>query len=151
MTAPIISWYGANNTSLLSLWSIGQLNKGLISPEFGILIWNNRGGSEAVADIVNAKLCIKSEAGEDEGDLVVDGWVEAKSVPFDTNFSKIGGARTKPLKAMGLAAGVISGGINDGTKDAQQNFAEMALRINVPANADSGIVNFIARVDYQYV
>ena len=47
MTAPVVSWYNADNTEPVSSWEIGLLTRKTSEPTT-FLIWNNRGGEEDV-------------------------------------------------------------------------------------------------------
>ena len=155
MPAPIVSWYSADNTSQVTQWDIGTVDAGSVSTEFGVLIWNNRGGDSDVSDMTNTTITTKDNAGGNTGELVENTWIEAKVNSLaESNFNPMGGTVTRDLKAedSNVDTGTIQGTSNDGTTaNSAANFADVSLRANVPPTATAGLVNFLTRVSYQYV
>lgn len=156
MAAPVVSFYSRDNTTQVTLWDIGTIDAGTVSdPPFGLLVWNNRGGTSAVSDMENTTITTKDTAGGNTGDLVTNTWIEVRVDSLsESTFSAIGGTVTRPLRATDgtVAAGVIKGTANDGTKtNAIANFSEVSLRANVPGTATAGLYEFLVRISYQYV
>jgi hypothetical protein len=152
MTAPIVSWYDSTNTNQVTQWSIGVVDAGSVSPDFTVLIWNNRGGASAVSDMQNCTITTKDSTGGNTGELVTNEWIEAKVVSMnETTYTPVGGTNTKAIQSSTSGAGTISGAINDGTiTNAKANFAQVTLHANVPSNASAGTVSFKTRVAYQF-
>lgn len=154
MPAPIVSWYTADNSTPVTLWDIGTVDAGTVSPSKTVLIWNNRGGSTPVSDMTNCTITTKDQSGGNTGELVTGTWIEAKldAVTGDP-FKAVGGLTTKAIKAVNdsVAVSTIKGDANDGSITADNNFSQVTLRANVPVTATAGLINFLTRVSYQYV
>jgi len=154
MAAPIVSWYDVSNTEQKTDWQIGIVDAGSVSPDTTFLIWNNRGGSEAVSDMTNCTITTKDILGGNTGEIVLNKWIEVRVDSMDeTDFTPIGGTTTKAIQAKGLSggdAGKIKGSANDGSLGAEQNYAKVTLHANVPATATAGNFTFLTRVAYQY-
>lgn len=154
MAAPLVSWQSADNTTQITSWAIGTVDAGSTSPDITFLIWNNRGGAEAVSDMTSCTITTKDSAGGDTGELVVDTWIQVRvDTLSETTFTAIGGTAAKSIKAGGTAdAGTIEGAINDGTiAGAPNNFAQVTLHAVPLATATAGNVDFLLRVAYTYV
>lgn len=153
MPAPIVSWWKRPNPlTQVVAWNIGVVDAGTVSPDFEVLIFNNKGGAEVVSDMQNCTVTTKDNLGGNTGELVINKWIEVKVVSMaEATFTAIGGNTTRPIRALGMGAGLISGAINGGTDAATTNFAELLLHANVPSNASAGTVNFRTRVAYQFV
>lgn len=157
MAQPAVSWYNRNNDLQVTNWAIGIVDAGSTSTDFGVLIWNNRSQQTAVSDMTNCTISTKDSAGGNTGDLVVGTWINVIVDSMgETTPTPIGGTATKAIRATGqtagsVAAGVIKGSVNDGTKtNAKDNFCELTLRAVVPANATAGTFNFLTRVSYNF-
>jgi hypothetical protein len=158
MATPIISWYSQDNTFDVAAnggWNIGQLNAGETSPQFGLLVWNNRGGTTAVSDMNDCVITTVDTQGGSNSPVVSGKWVGVKVVSAsEVNFSPIGGNGQndgRPIKASGLAAGTISGAANDGTKaNSTANFAELILQASPPLNSPAGTFDFNVRVSFTF-
>ena len=153
MASPIVSWYNFDNTTQVTQWQIGTVDAGTVSEDVTFLIWNNRGGSSDVSDMINCTITTKDVAGGNTGDLVTGRWIEVRvDTMGESTFTPIGGTVTKSIKAGGTApAGTIKGTVNDGTKNnSPDNFAQVTLHANVPSIAVAGNVDFLLRVSYQY-
>lgn len=153
MAAPVISWYNAGNTAQITSWDIGTVDAGSVSNDTTFLIWNNRGGSEAVSDMLNCAITTKDNAGGNNGEIITNKWIEVKVDSMkEASYTPIGGTTTKAVQADGAAAGVISGAVNDGNvANAILNFTKVTLHANVPATATAGNVSFLTRIAYQYI
>lgn len=172
MPSPIVSWYSRDNTTQITKWDIGTVDAGSISADFGVLIWNNRGGTTDVSDMQDCTITTKDSLGGNSGELVVNKWIEVKVDTLnETTFTPIGGNTTHPIRTTGSttnADGTFTPGVaphisdtgsvdilgvkNDGTKtNAAGNFVEVTLHANVPSTASAGVVNFLTRVAYKYV
>lgn len=152
MAAPIVSWYNALNDTQQTSWDIGTVDAGSLSPDTQFLIWNNRGGTEAVSDMTNCTITTKDPTGGDTGELVTERWVEVKVDELaEEVFTPIGGLTTKEI-GNGVTPGVIRGTANDGGKEtANENNCLVTVHANVPAVATAGNYAFLLRVSYQYV
>jgi len=150
MAAPIISWYDETNSNQVTSWNIDRVDAGNVSEDTTFLIWNNKGGTEAVADMTECGITTKDSSGGNTGDIITKKWIEVKVDSLnESTFTPIGGTTIKTIGAAGTE-GVISGGVNDGTTSATQNFAKLTLHANVPSSALSGNVSFLTRVVYKY-
>lgn len=154
MAAPIFTWMNSTNTSQMTSWPVGTVDAGTPSPDTTFLIWNNRGGSTDVSDATSCTITSKDAGGNDTGELVQNLWVKVRVDSMgETEFSDIGGATTKSIKAGGTApAGTIKGTSNDGTTtNSVVNFAQVTAHVTPHALATAGQVNFLLRVSYTYV
>jgi len=149
-TAPIVSWYEADNETVLSKWDIGTVDAGQTSAEKTILIWNNRGGTEDVSDMQECKITTTDNQG-DVLDLVKERWVSCRvdSIAGDT-FTPIGGEEAKTIAAEGQQPGIIKGTANSASMEDIANYAKVTLRATPPLNSPAGARNFKVRVSYYY-
>lgn len=154
MSAPIVKWYDVGNNQQKTEWHIGIVDAGSVSQDTTFLIWNNRGGDEALSDMTNCTITTKDVLGGNTGEIVVNRWIEARVDTLnETDFTPVGGASTKVIQAGGLSAGdagKIKGSVNDGSLGATANYAKVTLHANVPATATAGNFTFLTRVAYQY-
>ena len=74
---PVISWYEDNNVDIISKWDMGIIDAGTTSPEKTILIWNNRGGVEAISDMQDTKITTTDGTG-DTMDVIANKWVSCR-------------------------------------------------------------------------
>jgi len=148
--APIVSWYEADNATVISKWDIGTVDAGTTSPEKTLLIWNNRGGTEDVSDMQECKITTTDNQG-DVLDLVKDKWIECRvdSIEGD-NFTAIGGEETKEIRAEGQPAGIIKGTANAASLDDKGNYAKTTSRAKPPLNSAAGQRDFKLRVSYYF-
>lgn len=155
MAAPIVKWYNAANDTEETSYDIGLVDAGALSSDKTFLIWNNRGGATEVSDMTSCRLTVKDSSGGDTGDLVLETWLEAQVDSMgETEFTPIGGTTSKTIEAGGdntTGNETISGRTNSGELVAEDNYAEVTLHANIPANATAGLIDFILRVTYQYV
>lgn len=167
MPAPQVSWWNPSNDTAIPKWEIGVIDAGSKSPEFGVLIWNNRWDGVAtqtdLSTMTNCTITTKDETGGDTGEIITNTWIEVRVDSMgEAAFTKIGGTVKKTIQAGGTTTNVdgsfapngkeIMGVKNDGTVgNSGANFCQVALRANVPATATAGNVNFLTRVAYQYI
>lgn len=149
-TAPIVSWFEADNETPISKWDIGVVDAGTTSPEKTILIWNNRGGTEDVSDMQECRITTTDNQG-DVLDLVKQKWIECRvdSIEGDT-FTPIGGEEGKEIGAKGQALGIIKGTANSALLEDEANYAKVTLRAKPPLNSPAGPREFKIRVSYYY-
>lgn len=171
---PAISWYNRDNTQQVSLWDVGQggtVKAGEESPQFGVLIWNNRGGTADVSDIVKADLTTRDMDARDITPPVVGRWVRVKNdSQAEVVATPIGKGANKDIKTSGTTlnddgsftpnvaphtspAGEVSalGVKNDGTKtNAAGNFIEVTLSALPAATAPAGTFDFVVRLSYTF-
>jgi hypothetical protein len=156
MAAPIVSWWTQDNTAQVLEWNVGTIDAGTISPDFSVLVWNNRAGVDPVSPMESCTLTTKDNAGGNTGELVENTWVEVRvDSRAEASFTAIGGVTTHPVGAGGAQGGpsIIQGFVNDGSKvgAGESNFAEVTLHVNIPSLATAGTVDFLTRVSYTYV
>lgn len=169
-TDPIISWWNRDNTQQLTLWDIGVVDAGTESNHLGVLIWNNRGGDEDVANIVEADLTTRAMDASDTGFVVEGRWIRAKVDAYEVGFTPIGKEAYHPIKTLGSTtnadgtftpnedphispAGDVSalGVKNDGTKaNSAGNFIEVTLMALPDALAPAGTFDFVVRLSYTF-
>lgn len=154
MAQPVVSFWNANNTAQITSYDVGVVDAGSVTTDTTFLIFNNKGGSTAVSDMTNVTVTTKDSAGGNTGEFIANKWVEVKCPAMgDVTFTPVGGTTTKAIKAKGasVASGVIKGSVNDGTSaNAQDNYAEIIVHVNVPALATAGVVNGLFRCSYQH-
>lgn len=150
MTAPIVSWYEANNEDIIKKWVVGTVDAGQTSAEKVVLIWNNRGGTENVSDMQECKITTTDNQG-DVLDLVTEKWIECRvdSIAGD-DFTPIGGEDKKEIRAKDQEAGIIKGTANSALLEDTDNYAKTTLRAKPILNAPAGKRNFKVRVSYYY-
>ncbi|MMZ60866.1 hypothetical protein D1872_229850 [compost metagenome] len=152
--APLVTWYDSTNATQKTEWQIGTVDAGSVSSDTTFIIWNNRGGTTARADMTNCTITTKDSLGGNTGEVILNKWVEARVDTLkETTFTPIGGNTNKLIQAGGLGAGdagKIKGGTNDGSTSATANHAIVTLHANVPATATAGNFSFLTRVAYQF-
>lgn len=155
MANPIISWMNETNDAVVSDWNLGIINAGEPSLTKRILLWNNRGLATDVSDMNDCAITTKASDGTNTTPPIIGRWVEVNVVSMaepEGNFTPIGGAVIKEIKASGQAAGTIKGTANDGVKaNSAPNFAEFTLRANPPLNSPAGTFSFLVRASYTFV
>lgn len=154
MSAPIVSWWTADNLTQKTSHSFGTIDAGTQSAEIGLLIWNNRGGNTVVSDMTNCSITTKDGSGGNTGPCVTEKWMEvkclSKTVP-DAVFIPVGGETVHPVQAAGQTENVIKGIINDGTTgNSGSNFTNLIFRLNIPVTAGAGNYSGLFRMEYSY-
>lgn len=150
MSAPVVSWFEADNETVLSNWNIGIVDAGQNSAEKTILIWNNRGGVEDISDMQECSITT-TDGEADVLDVVSEKWVQCRvdSIEGD-NFTPIGGEDRKEIRAQGQLEGVIKGTANSADIIDTANYAKVTLRAKPPLGSTAGKRNFKVRVSYYY-
>ena len=150
---PVVSWYEADNETVLSKWDIGTVDAGNSSTEKTILIWNNRSGAEDVSDMQECKITTTDNQG-DVDDLITQKWIQCRvDSAGETEFgvdAGIGGVVAKDIKAEGQQDGIIKGTANSGALSDISNYAKVTLMAEPPLNAREGLRNFKVRVSYYF-
>ena len=152
MASPIISIMNADNTKPVTEWYLGTLRTGTTSKELEINVWNNKGGSVDVSDLVDVKVTTVDEA-------VRDKWTQAlvyATAPVGADGSKqfvAIGANSYVGVASNGAAGddltnhVIKGTANDGTvSNSTTNFANIRVRVVPALNASKDVHNWRLKI-----
>lgn len=168
---PIISWWDRENVKQHTQWNIGVVDAGTESEHFGVLIWNNRGGSEDVSNIVEASLTTRNADASETGHVVEGKWIRVRVDSIgEAIFTPIGkdaqhlvrtvgtttnedGTHTPEVPPHTSPAGTVCalGVKNDGTKaNAQGNYIECTL-VAFPDNlAPAGTFEFVVRLSYTF-
>lgn len=152
MTAPQLTVVNSNTDTAVTTWDCGVVQANSTSNQLEILIWNNRSGTTAVADLKDAN--ITTLANNTAGQEVVDGkWVKVNAPSMDGVWTAVGGTSGKMIRADGLSASngnVIKGTANDGNKNttaSKQNYCTVKIKTVVPANTTAGVRDFIIRIN----
>ena len=162
MATPIITLLGSDQATAVSEWHVGTVKAGNDSAVLEVNVWNNKGGSAAVSDLIESTVAVKDGNGDDTGAVPAGLWVQTlidTTADVDANstkqYSKIGGQTTRPLRGNGILASagdVISGAINDGTAaNSGNNYCNCKFKVNVPQNSVSGTQQFKIRFQGYYV
>ncbi|MVP00796.1 hypothetical protein [Paenibacillus lutrae] len=154
MALPAVQWFNASNTTQVSTWDIGTVDAGSVSSDTVFYIWNNRGGSAAISDMINCTITTKDSSGGNTGEIITNKWIKVKVDSMnETTYTPIGGTDTKVIQAGASAgAGTIKGTANDGTvSNSVANYAKVSLHANVPTTATAGNFSFLTRVFYQAI
>lgn len=153
MSAPVISWYEEDNSTILSKWDIGIVDAGIkddAAPTKTMLIWNNRGGTEDVSDMQDTKVTT-TDGAADTMDVIAGKWISCRVDSLDElDFTPIGGNENKVIGAKGQNSGIIRGTANSANMTDEANFAKVTLRAKPPLNASAGKRSFKTRVSYYY-
>lgn len=162
MASPIISIMNADNTKPVTEWYLGTLRTGTTSKELEINVWNNKGGSVDVSDLVDVKVTTVDENGVNETsaeEAVRDKWTQAlvyATAPVGADGAKqfvAIGANSYVGVASNGAAGddltnhVIKGTANDGTvSNSTTNFANIRVRVVPALNASKDVHNWRLKI-----
>ena len=155
MVAPVLSVVDVNDVAVTS-WDNGVVQANSASPILEIIIWNNRGGETAVADLKEANITALDIDGRAITEVVQGKWVNVNVPQVDgntTTWTKIGGNTAKMIRADGLntASGyVIKGTANDGNKAtaaSKSNYCTVRLKTVVPAGTSAGIRDYRIRIN----
>lgn len=173
-TYPVISWWNRSNTQQVTLWDVGQggtVKAGEESPQFGVLIWNNRGGSEDVSNIVAAELTTRDMDAKDTSPPVAGRWTRVKNDSIgEVVATPVGRNASKAIKSVGKTingngeftpnvpphtspAGEVSalGVKNDGTKEnSLGNLIEVTLTALPEATAPAGVFEYVVQLTYTF-
>ena len=151
MASPIISIMNADNTKPVTEWYLGTLRTGTTSKELEINVWNNKGGSVDVSDLVDVKVTTVDENGVNETsaeEAVRDKWTQAlvyATVAIGAN-SYVGVA-SNGAAGDDLTNHVIKGTANDGTvSNSTTNFANIRVRVVPALNASKDVHNWRLKI-----
>ena len=128
MAAPVITVEKNDTGTTVASWDAGTVQANNDSDIFTIVIWNNKGNTtSAVSDLKDASITTLDMDGGTSSDVVAGKWVQINVPAIDgtdttvaTNWSAIGGATMKYIRADGLpasAGSVIRGTTNDGNSE----------------------------------
>lgn len=164
MATPIFQVYESGGTTVATSHSFGQVKAGNDSAEYTVEVWNNKGGSSVVADVIEATVTTTDASGGNTGDVVTGKYMNL-NVNGETSGNKltwtaIGGTAKAPIRAAGYTSADDSGGGGkfDGTVPAGPNAAAatkncgiMKFKIVLPNNATSGKKTGKIRFEGYYV
>lgn len=155
MVAPVLTVVDTNDVAVTS-WDNGVVQANSSSPILEIIIWNNRGGSETVADLKEANITALDIDGRAVTELVQGKWVQVNVPQMDgntTTWTRVGGNTAKMIRADGLNSSsgfVLKGTSNDGQKDttaSKANYCTLRLKTVVPAGTSAGIRDYRIRIN----
>lgn len=153
MAQPIVSYYTADASTLVSTWDIGEIDANTTSPTLNLTVWNNKGGTTDVSHMKNVTItCVDGQGGDTDA-MIAGQWMQV-SVNKATAVA-VGGTTSTPMRAVGLDAAVgnlIYGTANDGTiANAKNNYSFLDCAVKVPSNAQEGEHDFKIRSQYFFV
>ena len=159
MAAPSITVVNASTNATQTNWAAGVVKANQSSAVLGIRIWNNRGGSTALADLRDTSITSLDIDGGNTSDPVANKWLKVNVPTMDgaSSWTAVGGTTTKFIRAETVTASegnVLKGTANDGnaaTTASKKNYVNVNLRIDVPINATPATYNFKARINGYYV
>lgn len=164
MATPIFQVYESGGTTVATSHSFGQVKAGNESAEYTVEVWNNKGGSSVVADVIEATVTTTDASGGNTGDVVTGKYmnlnVNGESSGGNPTWTAIGGTTKAPIRAAGYTSADDSGGGGkfDGTVPAgstaaaaTKNCGIMKFKIVLPSNATSGKKTGKIRFEGYYV
>lgn len=170
---PIVQWWDEGETAQQSQWDAGVIDAGSESIPQTFHVWNNRGSSTAVADMINVDITVRDADGQST-DLRVAGQTEAIVYVqfFDSTKGTSGQwgginpdtsvweenywTALKYDTAVGVisASGLsrrINGSANTANIDTDKvNYAAIKLKLYAKPTAGAGQVDWLTRISYQY-
>ena len=164
MPTPIFQVYESGGTTVATSHSFGQVKAGNDSAVYTVEVWNNKGGSSSVSDVIEATVTTTDASGGNTGDVVTGKYMNlnvngAKSGSTLT-WTPIGGKAKAPIRAAAYTPANDSngGGKFDGTVPAgstaaaaTHNCGIMQFKIVLPSNATSGKKTGKIRFEGYYV
>ena len=160
MAAPSITVVNASTNTTQTNWSVGVVKANNDSSVLQILIWNNKGGSNALSDLRDVTITSLDTDGGAASDPVANKWLKVNAPEMQevaSAWTAVGGTTTKMIRADGLAStdgNVIKGTANDGnasTAASKANYATINLKVSVPISATPNTYNFKTRINGYYV
>ena len=164
MATPIFQVYESCGTTVATSHSFGQVKAGNESAEYTVEVWNNKGGSSVVADVIEATVTTTDASGGNTGDVVTGKYmnlnVNGEASGGNPTWTAIGGTTKAPIRAAGYTSADDSGGGGkfDGTvpagttaATATKNCGIMKFKIVLPSNATSGKKTGKIRFEGYYV
>lgn len=100
-------------------------------------LWNNKNGEKVCSTMREAEIFVVDSNKGKTAPVVKEGWLHAKN-SADSTFTRLNDTNSLLLKATGLEAGLIEGGINDGNPESEQgkkNHANFETYIQIIDNA----------------
>ena len=156
MPTPIFQVYESGGTTVATSHSFGQVKAGNDSAVYTVEVWNNKGGSSPVSDVIEATVTVTDASGGNTGDVVT-----GKYMNVNVNGETASGGTTKaPIRAAAYTSASDSGGGGkfDGTvpagttaATATANCGIMQFKIVLPNNATSGKKTGKIRFEGYYV
>lgn len=173
-TTPIIKIYNENNTAIQSTWNAGELDvSSSDSYESDVLvinIWNNKGGSTNVSNLIGCNITTKDINGEHNEQLVTEQWVKV-CVDSTASTDESGSKKFSPVgydESIGKsivcdvayqgATGTdktnctLKGVANTGVASASKtNYSKVSLKIIPGVNAIAAVHHFKTRFTGYYI
>lgn len=171
---PIVQWWDEAETAQQSQWDAGVVDAGSDSLPTVFHVWNNRGGSSAVSDMINVDLTVRDINGQTT-DLRVAGQSEAIVYAQFFDSSKLSGAGqwgahnedtsvwegdywralrhddACPVVSCSGEQRKILGQANSGNFNTDKgNYAKIKLKLYAKPTAGAGPVEWLTRISYQY-
>lgn len=158
MAAPSITVVNTSDRTVVN-WDAGICQANNDSGVLTILVWNNRGGGEALSDLNDCNITSLDVDGGSTSDVVAGKWVRVNCPVVDgnsTTWTQVGGDTVKYFRADGITASenVLSGAINDGNKStaaSKKNYSTLNLKVHVPLNATPGMKSYKMRINGYYI
>lgn len=164
-TEPNITIMDESGENRFTTWHIGVIKSLETTPDKVIKVWNNKGGTSAVSDLISTTITtLNVNGGTTDEQVVTDKWVKVcvdSVAEVDSTgikqFTPIGGTSSAVVayqNATGddLANGVIKGSANDGTEgNSPSNYSKITINMTPPLNATDGSHSFKIRVQGYYI
>ena len=164
MSTPVFQVYESGGSTVATSHSFGQVKAGNESAEYEVEVWNNKGGSTAVSDVIEATVTTTDASGGNTGDVVTGKYmnlnVNGENSGGTLTWTAIGGTTKAPIRAAAYTSADDSGGGGkfDGTvptgtveADATNNCGIMKFKIVLPNNSTSGKKTGKIRFEGYYV
>ena len=164
MSTPVFQVYESGGSTVATSHSFGQVKAGNESAEYEVEVWNNKGGSTAVSDVIEATVTTTDASGGNTGDVVTGKYmnlnVNGENSGGTLTWTAIGGTTKAPIRAAAYTSADDSGGGGkfDGTVPAgstaaaaTNNCGIMKFKIVLPNNATSGKKTGKIRFEGYYV
>ena len=166
MPTPIFQVYESGGTTVATSHSFGQVKAGNDSAVYTVEVWNNKGGSSPVSDVIEATVTVTDASGGNTVDVVTGKYMnvnvngETASGGSTLVWTAIGGTSKAPIRAAAYTSASDSGGGGkfDGTvpagttaATATANCGIMQFKIVLPNNATSGKKTGKIRFEGYYV
>lgn len=166
--APIPQWWDEEETSQQSQWDAGIVDAGSESASTIFHLWNNRGNSASIADMINVDITVRdingqttdlTIAGQQDGvvmcqffDSVKQEWgAYVDDVWVKDAWAELLYNDPQAVVASNGAKRTIAGASNSGSLSDTSNFAQIKLKLFAKPTATAGQVAWITRVSYQYI
>lgn len=155
MAEPVIRWENAADASDLTTgngWEVGTVKADTESAVLKVKIWNGKGTNTVLSNAQGCSLYVLDKNQAKLEPIVAQGWIQGKCISAQqTGFTVINATTELAVGAANMGQQEISGKVNDGSAAAVENFAEVDLKVVVPANAQYGDHPFSVVMKYFYV